>query len=359
MRGAGLLSYVILRLLPSSSRALLFSAALLGAVATDTFGQSLKEQPTPFSVWLDFPALASTSAKRAALPIWLESVQSETLPAAEGAAEKTLFRLRLRRVGALSNEIQLRLFFEDDPQASPVVTGWTETGIRQYQSPPLGAGVGLPTSEALMLPVAGLDYVDIEVPGNGRTLRGAFLTTLRKSEVRHSLDFDPATPVADAFNNAPTVSPSENDAYLYGRVKATLEAGVIKLAPAEQSQETLGFEIEAQPLIAVISFEILNADPAYPIQTSINGQTFTPVSPIFPDLADPGYSGTVRPLQRDMRFRYTGWVRAQQVVPGAALQAGLNNLTFRLNRHSEPVAIRSVEIQLKYNWTGLGYELAP
>jgi hypothetical protein len=79
----------------------------------------------------------------------------------------------------------------------------------------------------------------------------------------------------------------------------------------------------------------------------------------FPDLADPGYVGTVRPLQRDMQFRYTGWVRAQQIVPGSALQAGLNSVVFGLNRNSEPIAIRSVEIQLKYNWTGLGYELAP
>ncbi|HEX8312048.1 MAG TPA: hypothetical protein VF614_12065 [Chthoniobacteraceae bacterium] len=348
-----------MRLFPSSSRRLLSSAVLSFAVVASAFGQSLREQPTPFSVWLDFPALASTSLERAALPIWLESVQSETLPAAEGAGEKTIFRLRLRRVGSLSNEIQLRLFFEDDPQASPIVTGWTETGARQYQSPPLGSGLSLPTSEALILPAAGLDYVDIEVPGNGRTVRGAFLTTLRKSEVRHSLDFDPSTPVTDAFNNAPTMSPSPDDAYLYGRVKATLEAGVIKLSPPEQSQEDLAFEIEAQPLIAVISFEVLNADPAYPIQTSINGQAFNPVNAVFPDLADPGYSGTVRPLQRDMRFRYTGWVRAQQIVSNSALQAGLNNLTFRLNKHSEPVAIRSVEIQLKYNWTGLGYELAP
>jgi hypothetical protein len=210
-----------------------------------------------------------------------------------------------------------------------------------------------------MLPAAGLDYVDIEVPGNGRTIRGAFLTTLRKTEVRHSIDFDAATPVEDAFKNAPAVSPSPDDSYLYGRVKATLEAGVIKLSAPEHSQENLAFEIEAKPLIAVISFEVLNADPAYPIQTSINGQTFSPVNAVFPDLADPGYSGTVRPLQRDMRFRYTGWIRVQQIVPGSDLQGGLNNVSFRLNKHSEPLAIRSVEIQLKYNWTGLGYEIAP
>ena len=28
-----------------------------------------------------------------------------------------------------------------------------------------------------------------------------------------------------------------------------------------------------------------------------------------------------------MSFRYTGWVRAQKIIPGEALAAGLNNLT--------------------------------
>jgi hypothetical protein len=125
--------------------------------------------------------------------------------------------------------------------------------------------VGLATSEALTLGVAALDYIDIEVPGNGRSIRGAFLTTLRTAEVRHSLDFGPSAPVTDAFQNTPLAAPSGDDSYLYGRVKATLEPGVIKLSP-ERSEETLEFQLEAQPLIAVISFEVLNADPAYPLR---------------------------------------------------------------------------------------------
>src|SRR4051812_12938243 len=123
-------------------RLLLLCAALL-LVPLVAPGQDLRRQPVPFTAWLDFHAMAKPNAPRLALPIWLESVSSERPKRIEGEPQKTVFRLRLRRVGALNPEIQLRLFFEDNPLGPPRITGWTETGALNYQSGPLGEGLGL------------------------------------------------------------------------------------------------------------------------------------------------------------------------------------------------------------------------
>ena len=60
-----------------------------------------------------------------------------------------------------------------------------------------------------------------------------------------------------------------------------------------------------------------------------------------------------------MRFRYAGWLRAQRVIPGSALRAGLNKVVLQLNGESGPVAVRAVELQLKYNSPALDYTLPP
>ena len=105
---------------------------IAGTAAKPLFAQELREQPIPFSVWLDFKALSRPDPPRVGLPIWLESLQAQHDPATVNAPEQTVYRLRLRRLGPLNEEIRLRLFFEDREGASPVVTGWTETGTQRY-----------------------------------------------------------------------------------------------------------------------------------------------------------------------------------------------------------------------------------
>ncbi len=153
-----------------------------GITAEPLLAQELREQPIPFSVWLDFKALSRPDPPRVGLPIWLESLQSQHDPATVNAPEQTVYRLRLRRLGPLNQEIRLRLFFEDREGASPVVTGWTETGTQRYDSEALGSGLNLPSSAELTIPVTQTDYLDITVPGDGTNLRGVFLNTLKKTE---------------------------------------------------------------------------------------------------------------------------------------------------------------------------------
>ena len=310
--------------------------------------QEMKVQPTPFSVWLNFESVRKRDQPRMALPIWMESVVSATTPEGKGRLQKTSYRIRLRRFGHLNSSFQLRLFFTDLPTARPVVTGWTETGLCTFSPPPLGEGLNLPTSAALTVPGAQMDYLDIEVPGDGSNVRGAFLASLAKSETQHALDFSPAAPVEDPFGRPPPAAPSPDDSYLYGRVRATIDPGVLKLTPPELLRADYQFELDARPQLAVCTFEILNADLTAPLLLWVNDQWIGPVSLQVPDLADPGYEGGRHFPGREAPFHYHGWLRAQAIIRGSMLREGLNKIILGLDPSSGPVAIRAVELQLKH-----------
>lgn len=306
--------------------------------------QELRVQPTPFSVWLDFEELGKADVPKGALPIWIEEVVKQSIPARDGAAAKTLFRIRLRRVGSLNSAFQLRLFFFDQPGGAPVVTGWTETGLQPFSGGALGAGLDLPSSASLIVPAAEIDYLDIDVPGDGTNLRGAFLSTLQKHETRRALDFPSAAKLEDAFGNIPEAAPAPDDVYLYGRVRATVDAGILKLTAVDNFRAQYGFELEERPTLAVCTFDVLNADPLNPPLVSVNGKAVGRAFLHLPDLADPGF----RSKPPSHTTHYTGWLRAQVVIRGPLLSAGLNNIVLRLDGDSEPVAVRAVELQLKY-----------
>jgi hypothetical protein len=337
-----------------------YSVILCGLIAVGPIcGQELREQPTPFSALVDFEAMGPGKAPRQALPIWLESVQKTTEPINSTDPQKTTFRIRLRRLGQLNDQLQLRLFFDDLPDAAPNVTGWSETGAQQYQSPQLGGGLRLATSETLIIPASNVDYLDITVPGKGSNLRSAFLATMKKAETLHGLDFDTPPEAEDPFSNLRKSQPSTYDRYLYGRVKASLESPPTSLKPSDRAGLVWEFELDAIPLLAVVAFEILDVDPLALPEWTINGRPLGPAAIHLPDLSDPAYQGTVRPLQRDVHFRYNGWLPGQQAIPGSALRVGLNRITVRLTKDSEPVAVRAVELQFKHHWQHLDYKLAP
>ncbi len=289
----------------------------------------------------------------------MESFQRTVAPEVDGESKKTIFRMRLRRFATLNGEIQLRLFFRDTPGALPIVSGWTETGVQLYHSNAMGSGLDLPSSETVTIPVAGLDYLDITVPGDGSNLRTLFAATLKRYESRHALDFEPRAEMEDPFAGPPATRPSTDDSYLYGRVRAMIDPGPVKLSPEAVKQSVFEFDLESAPLLAVISFEALNVDPLQPPELTLNHQALGRVSIQLPDLADPAYHSTLRALESDMRFHYAGWVRCQQVVPGSALLSGLNKLVVAPGKESSAIAIRSVEIELKTKWKNLDYELIP
>lgn len=318
-----------------------FLAAVCLLCAPMLRAQELKPQPIPFTAWLDFHASAGGAA-RGVMPIWLEKMETHKLQAADGSVEKTVCRLRFRRFAGLNDEMLLRLFFTDGPQ--PSVSAWSEIGTRIAAPRELGQGLGLPASETLVLPMSGVDYVDIETPGDGANLRGVFLSSLQKSETRSALDFSPASALADPFSDAPASAPAFDDALLFGRVKATLEPGVVTLNETNGESGVFQFDLAAPPLVALVTFEIENADIAAPPEVLANDQSLGRAGIVLPDLADPAYVGGVHPA--GVAFRYSGWLRCQKLIPAAALLSGANRL--QITSSAGGVAVRAVEVQLRY-----------
>ena len=333
--------------------------ACAAALATAQEASVLTDQPTSFSVWLDLHLLAKPGAAKPALPIWFESFQNEPVAAKDGEPPRTVYRLRLRRMPSLHRELLLRVFFDDVAGMSPVVTAWTETGRELFRSAPMGAGAGLPSSESTVVPLDGADYLDLTVPGDGSSIRGVFASSLKDATTRQTIDFQTTAEVQDPFGNLPAAQPAEEDSKLFGRVKATVDTALVRLSRKGESVAQWQFDLAGQPLTAVVTFEVLNADLAAPPVVSANDGPAGFASIRWPDLSDPGFRGESRPLEPAMRFQFTGWVRAQFVIPGNLLHSGRNAVNIGLGDDSGSIAIRNVELQLKHNWRQFDYILTP
>lgn len=315
--------------------------------------QELKTQPTPFSVWLDFKK--DTAAQ--SYPIWLQSVEKAAAKSPDGTAN-AIFRIRFRRIEGINEQISLRLFFDDLKNSAPVVTAWSELGMRMFGSEALGSGTGLETSENVTVPMSGVDYIEIASRGDGSGVRGAFVSTLKKGDGLTAIDFEKTSQTADPFENVPMASAAADDSYLFGRVKATLEPSIIKLESFNGFSSAFEFELERQPLVAVVSFEVLDPELAVTPEVIVNNILAGSASMFLPDLADPAYRGAVYALEKDMRFRYTGWLKCQKMLRGSSFVAGVNKLVLQLSRQPRPVAVRAVEVQLKYASDSFDYSVS-
>lgn len=365
--------------LPIPMYRLLFSIACAAAVAGNAAAQTeavtqpaavpqapadseplpISEQITPFSVWLDFNVLARPNSPKPALPIWFESFHSDTAKAQGAIPPKTTFRLRLRKMPDLHRELLLRVYFNDLPDMLPEVSAWSEAGRQRFRSTPLGTGVGLPTQESVVVPLDGADYLDIEVPGDGSSIRGAFVSSLKEALTRQANDFHAPAGLVDPFGAAGPVVREEEDKKLFGRVKALVDPGIVRLSQQDGTSADWTFDLAQQPLVTLVTFEVLNPDMTAPPVVVANEGDPAFASVQWPDLADPGFRGESRSLEPSMRFQYTGWLRAQAVIPGHVLRSGLNKITIGLSEDSGPVAVRNVELQLKQNWKHFDYILSP
>lgn len=336
------------------------------------------------SAWLDLrPARAGSGPQT--VPAWVETL--EFAPAKAGTSAPnvpapSVFRVRLARPRQNPGEdLQLRVFFRDGPDSRPEVTAWDELGRRRWTSGPLGEALhGLPTSEAVTVPMRGVDYLEIAVPGDGATVRGAFLSWLERREIREPVDFPSVHATADPesaremriLSAARRRSADGGDGFLYGTVRAGLQVEPVPLAGAGPGSGTPGgllleFELEKAPLVALLSFELLSDAPvSAPPQVFVNGQNLGRADLLLPDLSDPGYQGETHtppgpagPAPGAVAFRYTGWLRAQKPLLAPALAAGLNKLLIQLSDEADSGAVRVVELQLKYSWEKLDYVLSP
>jgi hypothetical protein len=315
-------------------------------------------QPVPASAWLDLRQTASRNSKTQDAPAWVEALTLLPGEVTEGGgASRSIFRIRVTQPGPDYQVLFFRLFFDDKPNQQPELIAWDESGSHILRSGTLGAGMNLPSSDSVLIPMTGASAIDIEVPGDGKTIRAAYLDWMTASEVVHPVNAEHRDVIPEPFSCVPTLHPPPEDVENFGTVTATLAPETIRIDTQTQQSAAFQFPIEAQPLTALLTFEIANPRIDAPPEVYVNGQDIGPVALTLPDLADPGYRGESEPLTTEIHFSYTGWLRAQKIVPAAILKVGANDLALVNASGTGPSAIRATQIQLKYIWDKSDYIL--
>jgi hypothetical protein len=316
------------------------------------------EQPVPESAWLDLRQNAAQNSKPQNAPAWVEALTLLPTETTEGAPmSKSVFRIRVTQPSPDYRVLFFRLFFDDKADQQPELIAWDESGTHVLRSGTLGAGMNLPSSDSVLIPMTGASSIDIEVPGDGKTVRGVYLDWMTSSEVVHPVNAEHRDVIPEPFSSVPTLHAPPDDVENFGTVTATLASERIRINGQTQESAAFQFPIEAQPLTALLTFEIANPRIDAPPEVYLNGQDVGPVSLMLPDLSDPGYRGEAQPLATQMHFNYTGWLRAQKIVPAASLIVGTNDLVIVNGTDTEASAIRSTQIQLKYIWDKSDYLL--
>jgi hypothetical protein len=324
-------------------------------------GPQVEIMRAPSSVenaWIDLRQKKPAHSKPQAAPDWVEAVSLISGQMADGSP-KAIFRLRLAHPAGNYPILFFRLFFDDKADARPELVCWDESGTQVLRSGALGAGIGLATSDSEMIPMNGVSVVDIEVPGDGRTVRGAYLDWMTSSEVVHPVSADHRDIIPEPFSASPPLHAPENDVEQFGTVKATLAADTIPIGPDVQQAASFQFDMESQPLLALITFDVASPRIDSPPEVYVNGEALGPVSLTLPELADPGYRGEMESMVKEMQFQYTGWLRAQKIIPAANLRSGRNDILIYSGAATPASAIRGTQVQLKYLWDKSDYQLRP
>ena len=345
---------------------------LLGMIGTaPLLGAPNASGPSPAAVasaWLDLRQNARPGAVQNA-PAWVEAVTlmaGEKRPQADSVrlitaarANLTVFRIRVKKPDDAYNVLFVRLFFNDQPDARPEVTAWDPSRSQLLRFGPLGDGIELESSDSCMVPMEGVKNIDVEVPGDGTNVRTAYLQWMTTSQIVHEIGATSDSGVGQPFAPALPLHAPAQDTEQFGTVTATLSADTIRIGSTGDEAAVYQFGVEAQPLLALLSFEIARPSIGSPPEVIVNGNNLGPATLMLPALADPGYRGEMRALMHQMQFEYTGWVRAQKVVPVSALQTGDNTIGVINGADAASSAIRSTQIQLKYLWDKSDYILKP
>jgi len=344
--------------------AVYFAAAVCRVSAQEALSDALPcpadilEKSNPASAWLDLRQNASLTSKTQNAPAWVEALTLFPGEATESAtASKSIFRIRVTQPGPDYQVLFFRLFFDDKPNQQPELIAWDESGTHILRSGTLGVGMNLPSSDSVLIPMTGASAIDIEVPGDGKTIRAAYLDWMTSSEVVHPVNTEHRDLIPEPFSLTPALHAPPEDVENFGTVTATLAADPIRLDEQNQRSAAFEFPIEAEPLTALLTFEIANPSIDAPPELYVNGQNVGPVSLTLPDLADPGYRGEMEALTPQMHFHYTGWLRAQKIVAATSLKVGSNHLIISNTSGTGSAAIRATQIQLKYIWDKSDYLL--
>jgi hypothetical protein len=342
----------------------LLVSALSRVYAQEAFSDALQasiettpDQAPVESAWLDLRQNAPQNSRPQEAPPWVEAVTLSATQPAGDTSSKSVFRIRVTPPSPNYQVLFCRLFFDDKPGQQPELVAWDESATHVVRSGALGLGIDLPSSDSVMIPMTGASSIDIEVPGDGKTVRAAYLDWMTSSDVVHPLNADRREIIPEPFSSLPPLYAPAQDVERFGTVVATLADETIRIGTNIQESAAFQFGIETQPLAALLTFEVANPRIDAPPEIYLNGQDIGPVSVMLPELADPGYRGQMEPLLKQMYFRYTGWLRAQKIVPITSLKVGTNDLIIVNATGSGNSAIRATQIQLKYLWDKSDYLL--
>src|SRR3984893_9061112 len=167
-------------------------------------------EPLPASAWLDLRQNAPGNSTPQSAPRWVESVTMVPAQTTGGPAPKSIFRIRVAQPSGDYQVLFFRLFFDDKAEQRPELIVWDESGTQVLRSGELGSGIGLPRSDSLMIPMSGVAAIDIEVPGDGKTVRGAYLDWMTSSEVVHPLNAEHRDVIPEPFHRCrPWIRPHQ------------------------------------------------------------------------------------------------------------------------------------------------------
>src|SRR5436853_4590549 len=227
--------------------------------------------PVSGNAWIDLRQNAKPGAVQS-VPDWVEAVTFIPADAQTNAAATSVFRIRLARPGGRASVLFFRLFFNDQTSARPQIVAWDESGSQLLRSGPLGTGIDLESSESVMIPMRSITTIDVEVPGSGTSVRGAYLEWMSSSELVHRSTAGSQDAVPQPFaTTLPLHAPSQ-DSEEFGTVTASLSADLIRIGPTPNNVAVFEFGIESQPLLALVTFEIANPRIDSPPEVIANGQ---------------------------------------------------------------------------------------
>ena len=313
----------------------------------------------PESAWLDLRQTNPAHSRVQAAPGWVESVSFAPGKTDSAVTKKSIFRIRVTRPNDDCQLLLFRLYFDDQPDRQPELVAWDESGSQLLRSGSLGQKTGLATSSTTVVPMIGVTAIDVEVPGDGRSVRGAYLDWMKTSQVMRPMHAEQQKLMADPFGGPSALQARAEDVEVFGTVTAPLTVETIPIGSSMQNGAAFQFGLEAQPLLALLTFEVASPQIEAAPEVYVNGEDVGAATLVLPDLADPAYRGLSLSLLQTMQFQYTGWVRAQKIVPASILKAGTNDVIILAGAGTSASAIRETQIQLKYLWDKSDYLLEP
>src|SRR5207237_3958352 len=97
--------------------------------------------------------------------------------------------------------------------------------------------------DAVLSPMTGASAIDIEVRGDGKTIRAAYLGWMTASEVVHPVNAEHRDVIPEPFSVVPPLHPPPEDVENFGTVTATLAIEAIQLDDRKQQNAVFKFRI--------------------------------------------------------------------------------------------------------------------